>query len=93
MTDREMLELVATILESGKEIEPGSRLHLGLRAHLTGEADILDTARKYTQPVSAEEQCFYADGTPSREMHVIEKWTFCTEELVAFARELLEKSP
>lgn len=52
------------------------------------DAEILAIASKFTRPEVTEEQCFYDDGSASREVHTMVYWTFCTEELLAFAQEV-----
>lgn len=52
---------------------------------------ILEIARRYTVPEVREEQLFYMDGSPAREFTSMTYWKFCEEELIAFARAVLEE--
>lgn len=52
------------------------------------DAEIIAIAGKFAKPQNRDEQCFYDDGSPSREIHVMTYWKFCTEELLAFAQEI-----
>lgn len=52
--------------------------------------EILAIAEKYGKWRTTDGPTFYLDGTPTGGTYTLTQWDFCSEELLAFARNLIE---